>query len=174
MTENRPTPPALPPVGQESTQTDNTAEQLQAMQQKIDELQQQVDESTDGNDDGSSIWGEIIFTMIAAIVLWILCPSQHKMEAEISRSVYNQVLTNAAHITGLDEFRELLDIDADNLDDDEVIEKVEQLGEIEVKNYLVVKLGYFKKDGKKTSRFAGIGICGFVITRDTFIEAISS
>lgn len=169
MTENRTTPPALPPAGQDTPQ-ENTAEQLQAMQQKINELQKQVDEASadDGDDDGGSIWGEVIITLIVAIALWIFCPSQKKMEAEISRAVYTQEMEKVSRLTGLDKYSDFFELNADNLDDDEVIDKVEREGEIEIKNFLVVKIGYFKPDGKKKSRFAGIGICGFVLTRDTF------
>lgn len=110
-------------------------------------------------------WSGIIFTGIVVILLLILCPSKHKMEEEISRDLIEESMYQASALFQLDQYADLLDLNTDHLSDDEVINKVSKLGTIKVKNYGVVKLGYFTKKGKKKEHLAGIGICGFVITK---------
>lgn len=106
----------------------------------------------------------IISIAIIGLILWWVCPSAQKMEAEVSRSIVEEQLQKIAHVTQLDQY---LEVDADHLSDEEVIEKAEKLGTIRVKNWGVVKLAYFTKLGKKKEHFAAIGLCGFVITKST-------
>ncbi|MDE7412251.1 MAG: hypothetical protein K2N05_00470 [Muribaculaceae bacterium] len=118
--------------------------------------------------DSETLWGWIM-TIVVILVLWWLCPSKQKMEAEVSRSIIEEQLYKFAQVTQLDQY---LDVDTDHLSDEEVIRKVEKEGTIEVKNLWLVKLAYFKKNGKKKDHFVGIGLCGFVLTKGWLIQLI--
>ena len=112
------------------------------------------------NDAGCFV--EILLTVVVAIALWIFCPSDQKMTTEISREVADEAIQYVGRLMEIDQY---IDPNADHLDDEEVVRFAKKYGSIDIKNYGVVKLGYFTLKGKKKEHLAGIGICGFVITK---------
>ncbi len=141
---------------------------IEEMQSKIDRLQRQVDRANAKDDDGGCVVEFFLF-LIAAVVLWIFCPSDQKMTTEISREVSTQAIQYVGHLMELDHFNP----NADHMDNDEVVKFAERYGSISIKNYGLVKLGYFKRRGMKKEHLAGIGICGFVITK-SLVDKIST
>lgn len=138
--------------------------QMQQLEEKIKELESKVEDSAGDDDDESGMWVvKLILILVGAGLLWWLCPSKEKMEGRIAQEIclqYSQSLAGAFGVGAMAE-----DLDRDDIDEDRAVDMADALGDIEIKNYGLVKLGYFKENGKKKSRLAGIGVCGFVITR---------
>ena len=148
----------IPPQASES------AQRIEEMQDEIDRLQRQVDRAKEkeDDDDDAGCFVEILLTVVVAIALWIFCPSDQKMTTEISREVADEAIQYVGRLMDIDQY---IDPNADHLDDEEVVRFAKKYGSIDIKNYGVVKLGYFTLKGKKKEHLAGIGICGFVITK---------
>lgn len=162
MNDEKETTPELS-AQEKDVDSQSAQEQMQHLQDKVKELEEKVKDKEDDEDEGGMWVIKLVLVLIGAGVLWWLCPSNEKMEQKISQEVcleYTQKLGNAfgmGDIAG--------DMDRDDIDEDKALEYAERLGDIKVKNYGLVKLGYFKQKGRKKEQLAGIGICGFVITR---------
>lgn len=162
MNDEKETTPELP-VQDKDVDSQSAQEQMQHLQDKVKELEEKVKDKEDDDDEGGMWVIKLVLILIGVGVLWWLCPSNEKMEQKISQEVcleYTQKFAHAFEADGLTE-----DLDRDDIDKDEALEYAERLGNIKVKSYGLVKLGYFKQKGRKKEQLAGIGICGFVITR---------
>lgn len=152
-------------------QGDNEADvkaKMEAMQSKINELEHKVKDSgkSDDDEDDDEETGMIVLKVLFGLaiigVLWWLCPSNEKMEAKISQEVCKEYISSMARTFNAQDEVEALGLD--DLDDEDAVDIAAEIGDIKIKNYGLVKLGYFDpKRGKEG--LAGIGICGFVITR---------
>lgn len=136
------------------------SQENQTLVDRINELEEEVKKSKK-SDDGGNVIVNLILALIVIGVLWWLCPSKVKVQEKIAQDIVYTNMQKYAPVFGMENYANL--VDKDDIDGEEALERMEDHGdEINVKNFLVLKVAYYKPKGKK-ERLAGIGVCGFVI-----------